>query len=161
MNDKELKNPTIIIAVLQLLSLIVLYVAIACLVAFVASLIGYVMDLIPVFNPFHTFAKPSEGIFSTITPLAIISCLFAANSFIFKKYLFSIISIVIFFMLLAYLSIDLVIEQAQIYGIVSWEFANQIWFTLILCGTYLFFFVSRSDVLRYLSKSVDKEGGSS
>lgn len=152
MNIGELKRPNVLIAILQLIVFIVLYEVIAILVGWLASLLGYISDLIPVFNPFNSVAKPSEGIFFTITPLVIIFSLFYAASFIFKKYQFSIISVMLNFMLMAYLAIDVIADQTQLYGLISWEAINQVWFTLLLCGSYLCLFVARSDVQAFLNK---------
>ena len=153
MNVGDLKRPNILIAVLQLIAFIVLYEVFATITGWLASLIGYLLDLIPFFNPFNYFAKPSEGIFFTFTPIVIISCLFYVTSFIFKKYLFSIISVILHFMLMAYLAISVVMEQIQTHGLISWEAANQRWFTLILCGVYLFLFGTRSDLLMFIGKA--------
>lgn len=152
MDIKKLKRPSILIAIFQLISFVVLYEIIAIVIGFCASLIGQLADLMPVFNPFNTFAKPSEGILNSITPIIIVLSLFYVTSFIFKKYLYSIISVMLHFMLMAYLAIDVIAEQVYTHGFISWETINQVWFTLLLCGGYLFLFIPRSDLLAFVEK---------
>ena len=153
MNIDKLKQPNILIAIFQLISFVALYEAIAMIVGWCAFLIGQLADLIPVFNPLNTFAKPSEGIYYSITPIVIVLSLFCVTSFAFKRYLFSIISVMLHFMLMAYLAIDVVVDQIHVYGFVSWETINQTWFTLLLCGGYLFLFIPRSDLSTFIEKA--------
>ena len=149
MNNDELKRPGIPIAILQLISFVALYEVIAIGIGWFASLIGQLADLVPIFNLLHILAKPSEGILYSITPIVIVYCLFYTTSFVFKKYLFSIVSVMLHFMLIAYLSIDIIVEQIQLYGFISWETVNRVWFALLLCAAYLYLFVA--SIISYIS----------
>ena len=148
--NQNLKNPGVFISILQLFALFFFYEIIAFIIGIIAGLIGSILDLIPFLNLWDYYGKASDGIFYTFTPLAISVCLFTVMGFVFKKHYINFISFIIFLLIVAYLSISLVISQVSIYGIMSWEFANQSWFTVILFGSLLVLFLERSNYSYYV-----------
>ena len=106
------------------------------IVAAIASLLlGLIFGFLFNLNFFQTrfFMNISETISYTFTPIIIASILSFIMRKLYRKTKLFILPCIINFMILAWMLIDNLISVISQYGLISWSFANQIWYDVIFC----------------------------
>ena len=106
------------------------------IVAAIASLLlGLIFGFLFNLNFFQTrfFMNISETISYTFTPIIIASILSFIMRKLYRKTKLFIVPCIINFMILAWMLIDNLISVISQYGLISWSFANQIWYDVIFC----------------------------
>jgi len=136
-----LQKPSIVISFAQVIVFIVSYICVSYVAAYVLSLLAFLVQHIPIIGAFSI----SETILYTITPLCIGIGLFSIMALIFRKYMFGTIAMIVCFMFLSYGIISQIILTASNYGILSWDFFNELWLCVILSVVIIYLFYRRSE----------------
>ena len=129
-----LKRPTWWMAILQVIVYIILYELLALAIGFIAELIVTLLSYIPVIGKLVFGSHVVETVKYSITPIAIGIAVISLMGLIFKKYLYNAVALVIIIMYMSYTIISHLIYVAGEYGVISWDFGNQVWFDIILCA---------------------------
>lgn len=146
-----LQRPSILISVAQVIVFLILYILISYVAVYLLSALAFLVQHIPLIGAFSI----SETIIYTITPICIGIGLFSIMTLIFRKYMFGTIAIIICFMFLSYAVISQIISVASAYGIVSWDFFNELWLCVILSAVIVYLFYRRSEF--YITKLKDND----
>ena len=116
----------------QVIVFFLLYEIVVFLVRLIATLLLYFISLLPIVGNINSVLM-SEGILYTFCPILSGFVIVALMKMIFKKGLF-LISSILMFMLVSYEIISYIIRTAISSSIISWDMANAIWYSTILCG---------------------------
>lgn len=127
----EQKNPTLLIAISQVILVVAAYIIVSIIATFIASFIQAIDQVFPVLS-LLTANKFQEFVSCTLLPTAITVALCSLISVVYKKYYFHIASTIIIFMLASWLIIQDLFTRISTYGLFSYTVLNQLWFDAIL-----------------------------
>lgn len=157
-SDKaSLLRPTWWMVILQVIVFIALYEVIALAVGFVAELLVNLLSYIPLIGTLIFGSYFGETLMYSITPIVIGIAVISIMGLIFKKYLYSAIALVLIIMYLSYTVISHLIYIGGEHGVISWNFANQVWFDIILCAIIFSALYVRSTLSIHWDKLPDNE----
>lgn len=122
----------ILVAISQIVVFWITYEVIATLVSFVLGIVFGIAFNMRFFQS-NFWLRISETITYTFTPIIIASVVvFIMRKLYFKTKLL-LVPTIINLMILAWMLIDHLITIISQYGLLSWDFANQIWYDVIFC----------------------------
>lgn len=139
----DLKKPSFIISVLQAVLFIVLYDVLAIVCTLIISYLLPLLYNIPIIGPVIV-GRSIETITQTLLPITIGYSLYEIMKFIFRKYYFNALSVIVDFMFISYIVGERLMYMFGTYGLLSYEFGVQVWFSVLLCGTIFIPFYARS-----------------
>ena len=151
--EREILMKKILIGISQIVVFWITYEIVAAIASLLLGLIfGFLFNL----NFFQTrfFMNISETISYTFTPIIIASILSFIMRKLYRKTKLFIVPCIINFMILAWMLIDNLISVISQYGLISWSFANQIWYDVIFCFCL---FVGLAELLIINPNNVDSD----
>ena len=130
--EREILMKKILIGISQIVVFWVTYEVIATLLSFALGIVFGVAFNMRFFQS-NFWLRISETITYTFTPVIIASAVvFIMRKLYFKTKLL-LVPTIINLMILAWMLIDHLITIISQYGLLSWDFANQIWYDVIFC----------------------------
>ena len=132
-----------LIGVLQVLSYFVIYEIVVFAIYSLFGLLINVINRIPILKIIITDLC-AETLMFTICPLVSSVIIVLAMGFLFKKTGIYLVPLIIMFMVLSYTNISNIINTAFTFGIISWDFANVLWQSVILCGIIIWGLLNQS-----------------
>ena len=142
--ETNYKEPNVLLSVLQLLTFIAAYIIIYFILGLIFFTIANFISGIPFLKYFLRAFPVHETISYTLLPILSAALIYEANSFIYKKYYFNLISTALFFMFLSWLMVDHIIDTAANYGVFTWSFANWLWSDALLVVIIFVMFFKRT-----------------
>lgn len=141
------KKPSTAIAILQCIAFLILYWVFVPLATYIANVIISI-----ILSIFGTWANTNilDTIRYTFTPIVAGGLIVVCMMYLFKNYYYNLVSYIVCTMYVGYEIINYLILSASYSGVISWGFANAVWYSAILVG--VLFFGTKDKVL--LGKSV-------
>lgn len=122
-----------LIGAAQFISYVVIYEIVVWAVYILASLLYAFVNRFSIFK----IILPDiamEGIIFTTCPMVCGFIIVYLMGAIFKKTGLYLVSTILMLMMLSYTNISKIVSSVFEYGIISWNFANIVWQSVILCG---------------------------